>query len=624
MASVASNAGVTPGSTGGIAAVGEPSPGSSSSTPNKTVPVRRLLALALPETAVLLIGTVALLVSSGMTLVYPQAVKWMVDGLSSTDAPVDFDQAALLLIVVFIVQSIFAAVRSWLYTVAGERVVARLRKDLFAAILRQDVAFFDQRRTGELTSRLASDTTILQNTVTVNISMGLRFGAGAIGGLVVLFWMSPILATVSMAVVPVVAVGAAIYGRTLRTMSTEVQDAIARSNEVAEETIAGIRTVRSFAREGAEVSRFGGAVDQSFELARKRALGQGIFQAALGFAGYSAIALVVWYGGRLVESKAMTLGDLTAFLLYTVTVAMSLGALSSLWGDFMKASGAAQRVFELIDQVAAVEGQKGRKVEGLEGRVRFEDVDFSYPSRPDVPVLRNFSLDVSPGQVVALVGPSGAGKSTVSGLLSRFYDPSGGKITVDGTDIRELDPSSLREHIGVVSQEPILFATSIAENIRYARPGATDEEVRTAAKAANALNFVEEFPEGFQTLVGERGVRLSGGQKQRIAIARALLKDPRILILDEATSALDAQSEHLVQEALDRLMRGRTTLVIAHRLSTVQDADRVCLLRDGKVQEQGTHAELIAQDGLYKELVQHQFRAAEDHRAGQTAAEVSG
>jgi ABC transporter fused permease/ATP-binding protein len=575
------------------------------------VPLSRLLALARPEWRLLSVATVALVIGSGMSLVYPQAVRWMVDAITADSSYLDFDSAALLLLVMFAVQAVFTMLRSWLFTVAGERVVARLRSDLFASILGRELAFFDVSRTGELTNRLASDTTVLQNTVTVNVSMALRFTFGAIGGVLMLLYMSFSLAGMALAVVPVVAVGASIYGRVIRRLSTEVQDALAGSTEVAEEAISGLRTVRAFAREEAESERYAAAVHRSYLLAAKRALAVGVFSGVTGFAGYAAIALVVWYGGHMVEDGTMTMGDLTAFLLYTMLVAVSLGALSGLYSDFMKASGASRRVFQLLDADRGLESPSGTQVNHVDGTIVFQDVGFAYPSRPDVVVLDGVNLSIARGEVVACVGPSGAGKSTLAALICRFYDPNSGVIELDGVDLRSLDPKSLRTHIGVVAQEPILFATSIAENIRYGRPEASDEAVRDAARAANAEAFIDDFPEAFETAVGERGVRLSGGQKQRIAIARALLKDPAILVLDEATSALDSESEHLVQEALDRLMEGRTTLVIAHRLSTVRGADRVLVLDGGRVVEQGTHDALVsAPESLYRRLVERQFASA--------------
>jgi ABC transporter fused permease/ATP-binding protein len=571
------------------------------------VPWRRLGALARPEIKTLAVATVALLISSGLTLVYPQVVSWLVDLLDKQGDPRQLDQTAGWLLALFFVQAAFAMVRAWLFTVAGERVVARLRKELFEAVIRQEIAFFDATRTGELTNRLASDTAVLQNTVTVNLSMALRFTMGVIGGVAMLAWMSPTLTGVALLTVPVVAVGASLFGRMIRTLSVAVQDALADSTSVAEEALSGVRTVRAFANEGAEVERYAEAVDRSYELAARRAFAYGGFQGVAGFAGYAAIALVVWYGGRMVVAGDMSLGDLTAFLLYTLTVAMSLGALAGLYGDFMRAIGASERVFELLDRTRGIETRGGELLGEVHGAVSLEDVRFSYPSRPDVPVLDGLSLEVKPGQVVAIVGPSGAGKSTIAALLLRLYDPSSGRILLDGRELTGLDADDLRRHVGIVSQEPILFATSIADNIRYGRPEATDAEVRAAAEAANAVGFIDAFPEGFGTMVGERGVQLSGGQKQRVAIARALLKDPRILVLDEATSALDAENEHLVQEALERLMRGRTTFVIAHRLSTIQGADRVVVLEKGRVVEQGSHAELVAKGGLYHRLVERQF-----------------
>ncbi|MCB9672229.1 MAG: ATP-binding cassette domain-containing protein [Alphaproteobacteria bacterium] len=576
------------------------------------VSYRRILALARPEIGVLSVATGALVISSGLTLVYPQAVAWMVDSIGGEPRPLPwvgvltFDQMALGMLCLFAVASVFGAVRAWLFTIAGERIVARLRTDLYEAILGQEISFFDQSRTGELTNRLASDTTVLQNTVTVNISMALRFGASVLGGVAMLVYTSPRLAALALSIVPVVAIAASLYGRLIRRWSKDVQDALADATTVAEETFSGVRTVRAFAREKGEVARYREAVDRSYALAAKRALAMGVFNGFIGFAGYGSIAAVVWYGGRLVLDGRMSSGELTAFLLYTLMVAFSTSALANLFGDFMRASGASQRVFHLLDTVSAFE-HGGEEIDRVSGDVRFDGVGFVYPSRPDVVVLDGFDLAVAPGRAVALVGPSGSGKSTVAQLLTRFYAPVSGRVLVDGRDIAELDGSSLRRHIGVVSQEPILFATSIRDNIRYGRPEAGDAEVRAAATAANALSFIETFPEGLDTMVGERGVRLSGGQKQRIAIARAILEDPAILILDEATSALDSESEHLVQEALDRLMEGRTTLIIAHRLSTVRDADEVVVLEGGRVVERGSHDELVTKAGLYRRLVERQF-----------------
>ncbi len=570
--------------------------------------LRRLMALARPETRRLVFATIALFIAAGLNLSYPVFIKQIVDGVSTEQAQETVNQAALVLLALFALNGVFTAARSYLFTVAGERVVTRLRTELYRSLVSQEVAFFDERRTGELTNRLAADTTVLQNAATVNISMVLRYGVTGIGALGILLFTSWKLTLVMLAIVPVVVLGAFFYGRILRRYSRQVQDALARSTEVAEETLSGIRTVRAFARETSEGDRYADHAEDVFVLARARARLGAMFGGGMGFAFGGAVAVVLWFGGTMLVDGSMTIGELTQFVLYTFFVAMSLGALSSVWEDFMKAMGASERVFQLLDRTPRIQA-KGRTLEAVRGEVRLRGVDFSYPARGDVQVLRQLDLTLSPGETVALVGPSGGGKSTVAALLSRFYDPCAGTLELDGEPFLELDPSWLRQQVGVVSQEPVLFATSVRDNIRYGRPEASDEEVEVAARAANAHAFISAFPEGYDTLVGERGVRLSGGQKQRVAIARALVKDPRILVLDEATSALDAESEHLVQEALDRLMLGRSTLVIAHRLSTVKDADRVLVLDGGSVVERGTHAELVQSEGLYRQLVERQFLA---------------
>lgn len=563
----------------------------------------RVLALARPEVGLLAMATLALLFSAGLNLAYPRLVGFIIDAVQEGGAALD--DYALLLMGLFAVGALFTALRSYWFTVAGERVVARLRRKLYDSLVGQDIAFFDHHRTGELTNRLAADTTVVQNAATVNISMLLRFGVTAVGSLIIMLFISWRLTLVMLALVPVAVIGALVYGRIVKRLSRQVQDAQAEATEVAEETLAGIRTVRAFAREGVESARYGERVERSFDLARERARAAAWFGGLAGFAGYGAIGGVLWYGGILLAdpTSGMKVGDLTAFMIYTFAVAVAIGTLGTVWQDFMRAVGASERIFELIDEAPPAQ-LDGETLSAVEGRVGLHDVSFAYPTRPDRQVLHGVDFTLSPGEVVALVGPSGGGKSTIATLLARFYEPTAGRLTLDGQPLSGLDPHWLRRQLGGVAQEPMLFAASIADNIRYGALTATDDEVRAAARAANAEGFIDAFPEGFETQVGERGVQLSGGQKQRVAIARALLKDPKVLVLDEATSALDAESEHLVQRALEVLMEGRTTLVIAHRLSTVRNADRVVVIDGGQVVQQGSHEALMTEGGLYRQLVE--------------------
>ena len=577
------------------------------STGAQTTSWSRLFALAKPEAGILAIATVALLAGSALSLVGPQGVRVLTDAVSQPNGREVLKTTVAQMMVLFVLVGVFGFLRSWLYTLAGERVVARLRRDLYSRIIDQEIGFFDAQRTGELLNRLSSDTNVIQTGVTVNISMGLRFAVTALGSLGILIWTSWKLTLVMLAVVPFVAIGAMLFARRVRALSKTTQDALAAASAVAEETLGNIRTVRSFAQEEFETARYAAKVNNAFEMGRRLALTYGTFQGAMGFAGFGAVALVLWFGGNEVIDGTMSLGDLNSFMLYTIVLGFTLGALSSLYADFNRALGASTRVFELMDREPVGETRGGERPANVAGRIVLENVDFAYPTRLDAPVMKRMNLVLEPGKILALVGPSGSGKSTVAGLVARFYDPQGGTLTLDGKDLRTLDTHWLREQIGTVSQEPVLFACSIEENIRYGRMQASHDEVVAAARAANAHTFIEQFPEGYATLVGERGVRLSGGQKQRIAIARAILRDPRILVLDEATSALDSESEHLVQEALERLMVGRTVLVIAHRLSTVRDADTVAVVDAGHVIEAGRHDELVARDGAYKRLVERQF-----------------
>jgi ABC transporter fused permease/ATP-binding protein len=568
----------------------------------------RIVSLARPELTTLIWGTLFLALTSVSGLAYPQAIKIIIDTAITTKDLQRLNQVAVILLVVFAIQAIGSALRYYLFTLAGERIVLQLRGRIYGHLLEQEVAFFDVNRTGDLMSRLSSDTTVLQNAVSVNISMALRHVLTAVGGLALMFYTSPKLAVIMLLIVPPVALGGALFGRRIRAAARLAQDALANSSVVAEETLSGLRTVRSFAQEDFERRRYDRTLQTALLAVRLRIVNVARFIGLASTLGFAAIAAVIWMGGRQVIAGELTVGDLTQFLIYLLMVAFAVGALGSLWGDFMSALGAARRVFEILQKSPSVDHEQGRELSDAQGAIEFEQISFAYPTRPDAQVLQDFSLRLNPGEVVALVGPSGAGKSTVSALLSRFYDPSYGKLTFDAVDYVQLKPNWLRRQIGMVSQEPVLISATIAENIRYAKPEASYQEVEQAARSANAHDFISRFPEGYRTLVGERGIQLSGGQKQRVAIARALLKDPKVLILDEATSALDTESEALVQEALQRLMQGRTTLVIAHRLATIQNADWICVMEHGRIQQRGTHVDLLKDTaGIYRKLIEKQL-----------------
>jgi ATP-binding cassette subfamily B protein len=570
------------------------------------LPLRRLLALAKPEWLRLAVATVFLLIGGAAGLAYPRVIGILIDA-ALAGGVATINRAAIAMAVIFAVQAVAVALRYYLFSIAGERIVTRLREQVYRSIIDQEIGFFDLRKTGELTSRITADATVMQNTVSVNLSMGLRNLVMVVGGIALLVVSSAKLTALMLALVPPVVLGAVVAGRRLSKLSKRAQDALARANEAAEESIAGIRTVRSFAREDAEVERYGERIWESFGVSRRRVRVVALFIGAMNLAAFGSVSAVLWFGGRMVMAGDLTVGELASFILYTLIVAMSMTALANLWSDFARARGASERVFELLDREPVVDAGGGDTIEKVVGLVEFDGVGFAYPVRPEVDVLAHVDLRLKPGRVVALVGPSGAGKSTIAALLLRLYDPTDGVIRFDSHDLKSLDAIWLRTQIGTVAQEPVLFSTAIAANIRYGRPDASDAEVEKAARAANAHDFISELPDGYETEVGERGVRLSGGQKQRVAIARALLKDPPILILDEATSSLDAESESLVQDALQRLMAHRTSLVIAHRLSTVRTADSVVVLDGGQVVETGTHDELMEADGLYRRLVSRQL-----------------
>jgi ATP-binding cassette, subfamily B, bacterial MsbA len=553
-----------------------------------------------------------MLVASGLlALAFPMAVRYMLDAAFVDGDRALLDRIAIGLVVIFTIQSALNYGQSYLLSAVGERSVAGLRRELFARLLEMPPGFFADRRTGELTSRLTSDVGLLQGVLSHQISEFARQILSLVGGVVLLTWLQPRLALTALAVAPLVVGSAIFFGRRLRDITTGVQDRLAEATGVAEEAFSQIRTVQSFVQEPTERARFSDRVTASVQAALQRARIRGVFFGMLTLSTFGGVTFVLWQGGLLVLDGQLTAGSLVSFLLYTITIAASIGALAGSFSAYQEAVGAAERVFEILEmspEIADPPDPAALK-RPPEGRVAFEGVSFRYQGDPAMAwTLEGIDLEVAPGEVVALVGPSGGGKTTLVSLLPRFWDVTQGHVRVDGHDIRTLRLADLRGAIGVVPQEPALFSGTIRENIAYARPGATDAEIVEAAKAAHAHEFVERLPQRYETLVGERGIKLSGGQRQRVAIARAILKDPAVLILDEATSNLDTESERLIEDALARLLVGRTTLIIAHRLSTVRRADRLVVVDRGRIVEEGTHGELLARGGLYARLYQRQFR----------------
>ncbi|MBZ3882529.1 ATP-binding cassette sub-family B member 10, mitochondrial [Sciurus carolinensis] len=582
--------------------------------------IRKLVGLVRPERGRLAAAVGFLAVSSVVTMSAPFFLGKVIDVIyagPTVDHSASLTDLCLGLTCVFLCGAAANAVRVYLMQSSGQRIVNRLRTSLFSSVLRQEIAFFDKTRTGELINRLSSDTALLGRSVTENLSDGLRAGAQASVGVGMMFFVSPALATFVLSVVPPMSILAVAYGRYLRNLSKATQDSLAQATQLAEERIGNIRTVRAFGKELTEVEKYSHRVDRVMQLARKEAFARAGFFGATGLSGNLIVLSVLYKGGLLMGAAHMTVGELSSFLMYAFWVGLSIGGLSSFYSELMKGLGAGSRLWELLERQPQLPVDEGVTLheKSFQGALQFKNVHFAYPARPEVPIFQDFSLSIPAGSVTALVGPSGSGKSTVVSLLLRLYDPLSGAVLLDGHDIRQLNPAWLRSKIGTVSQEPVLFSCSIAENIAYGAdcPSlVTPEQVERAAEAANAASFIRNFPQAFHTVVGEKGVLLSGGQKQRIAIARALLKNPKILLLDEATSALDAENEHLVQEALDRLMEGRTVLVIAHRLSTIKNADVVAVLDHGKIAEHGKHEELLSRpNGMYRRLMDRQnFSAA--------------
>jgi subfamily B ATP-binding cassette protein MsbA len=573
---------------------------------------RRLLRFVRPYRTRLILALLAVAVGSLLGLAGPYTLQFLIDAVFQQGNRLLLNQITLILIGIFALQSVFYFLRGYLLAFIGERVMADLRLKLFEHLQGLSLSFFNERRTGELVSRLTNDVSTVRAVVTSDISTALSQALTFAGALVIIIVTDWRLTLFMFALIPLVMLFAILFGRRLRALSSSVQDQLANATTVLEESISGVRVVQSFTREGYEIGRFTGSIERTFTLAMKRIRLSAMFGPLISFFGFAAVVSIFWFGGREVLDGRLTAGQLFMFLVLTLTIAGSIGQFSGLWTGLQEALGATRRLFEILDTHSEiVEPPGAAALPAVEGRIVFERVSFAYRDNPGTPILSDIHLEVRPGEILALVGPSGAGKTTLVNLIPRFFEPTAGRVLVDGHDLREVQLLSLRRQIGIVPQETLLFGGSVRENILYGRLEASSAELAEAARAANAHEFIQHLPNGYETIVGERGVKLSGGQRQRIAIARAILKDPRILLLDEATSSLDSESEGLVQEALQRLMQNRTSIVIAHRLSTIQNAGRIAVLEGGRLVELGAHVDLLALDGLYARLYRMQFKLEE-------------
>jgi len=557
--------------------------------------------MLLPYKKALFIGSIFLIVASGTNLAVPLYIRNLVDTVMVEKNLDHLNSIALTIGLLFLIQLVCQTIHNYLFDVTEKRVIADFRIKLFDHLHKMSVSYFVKRRTGEIMSRMTNDVTTVESIVTDLPATALQQSIRLVGGIIIIIYMNWKLTFMILILAPLLALFARVFGRKLKNLSTEIQDKLAISTTILEENISCYQIVKSFVRDQLESIRFSKAIEESFVSARKRVIISAFFGPSIGFIAFSTSLALLWYGGREVITGEISPGELIAFILYATIIAGPMGSFARMYTRLQEGLGASKRLFELLDTHSEVLNLPNAQImPPISGRVEFDKTCFHY--RKDREILKNISFKIDPGQTIALVGPSGAGKTTLIRLLHRFYDPTQGEIRVDGILLKNVEISSYWKQIGIVPQETILFGGTIEMNIKYAKENATENEIIAAAKAANAHKFITECPEGYQTIVGEKGIRLSAGQRQRIAIARVILKNPRILILDEATSALDNESEILIQEALERLMKNRTSIVIAHRLSTIHKAEKILVMNDGAIIESGTHSELIKQKGLYHRL----------------------